>query len=76
MIRKLPKVELHDHLDGGVRPQTIVELAREYAVELPESEPQALADWFHRGADRKSLSLYLEGFGVTLSVMQRPEGFW
>jgi adenosine deaminase len=73
MIRQLPKVELHDHLDGSVRPQTIIELAREYGVELPQKEPSALADWFHRGADRKSLSLYLQGFANTLSVMQSPE---
>ncbi|TFG65137.1 MAG: adenosine deaminase [Spirochaetales bacterium] len=73
MIRRIPKVELHDHLDGGVRPETIIELAKEYKVELPAQTPDALASWFHRGADRKSLALYLEGFGVTLSVMQTRE---
>jgi adenosine deaminase len=73
MIRRLPKVELHDHLDGSVRPATIVDLARELKVELPAGDPAALAEWFHRGADRKSLKLYLEGFAVTLSVMQTEE---
>ncbi|MCD6120815.1 MAG: adenosine deaminase [Spirochaetales bacterium] len=73
MIKKLPKVELHDHLDGGLRPSTIIELAKEYNVELPADNLEELAGWFHRGADRKSLSLYLEGFGVTLSVLQTRE---
>lgn len=73
MIRKIPKVELHDHLDGGVRPTTIVDLAGEHGISLPASTPEELAEWFHRGADRKSLALYLEGFGVTVAVMQTAE---
>lgn len=73
MIKKIPKVELHDHLDGGVRASTIIELAAEQNIELPRYDPDDLATWFQRGADRKSLALYLEGFGVTLAVMQRPE---
>ena len=73
MIKKIPKVELHDHLDGGVRPQTVIELAKKYNVNLPSNNTDELTIWFARGADRKSLSLYLEGFSVTLSVMQTAE---
>jgi adenosine deaminase len=73
MIRRLPKVELHDHLDGGLRSATIIELARKNHVELPTQEPEQLAAWFHRGADRKSLALYLEGFSLALAVMQTEE---
>ncbi|MEC9476356.1 MAG: adenosine deaminase [Planctomycetota bacterium] len=69
-IRELPKIQLHDHLDGGLRPDTIVELAEERGVELPEKDPEELARWFFRGSDQGSLPKYLEGFSVTLSVMQ------
>jgi adenosine deaminase len=70
MIRRLPKVALHDHIDGGLRPETILDLGRAQDVELPADNPEDLADWFHRGADRKTLTLYLEGFAVTVAVMQ------
>ncbi|WP_245537665.1 adenosine deaminase [Sediminispirochaeta smaragdinae] len=73
MIRQIPKVELHDHLDGGLRPETIVELADEYGIALPEKDPERLAQWLHRGSDRKSLPLYLESFGVTVAVLQKAE---
>lgn len=74
MARKIPKVELHDHLDGGMRPETIIELADQQGVnDLPSRNPEELAAWFHRGANRKSLALYLEGFSVTVSVMQTTE---
>ncbi|MBA7643097.1 Adenosine deaminase [subsurface metagenome] len=73
MIKKLPKVELHDHLDGGLRPQTTVELAKEYKVDLPSFDPGELSTWLHRGADRKTLALYLECFQITLAVMQTEE---
>ncbi len=70
-LRALPKVLLHDHLDGGLRPQTIIELARdqEYTA-LPTNDAGELASWFHRGAQRGSLPLYLEGFAHTCGVMQ------
>jgi adenosine deaminase len=74
MIRAAPKVLLHDHLDGGLRPETIVELARDGGYTgLPTTDPAELAAWFRRGADRKSLELYLEGFAHTVGVMQTPE---
>jgi len=72
-IRGLPKVLLHDHLDGGLRPLTIIELARERKIELPSSDPEELEAWFFRGANRGSLPLYLEGFGVTCSLTQDTE---
>src|SRR5260221_11767697 len=73
-IRTLPKVLLHDHLDGGLRPQTIVDLAKEQRYTgLPTTDAGALARWFHRGAQRGSLPLYLEGFAHTCGVMQTAE---
>ena len=73
-IQAAPKVLLHDHLDGGVRPGTVIELARDagYAG-LPTTDPDELGAWFRRGADRKSLELYLEGFAHTVAVMQTAE---
>jgi adenosine deaminase len=71
LARRAPKVLLHDHLDGGLRPGTVVELAAESGYrELPTSDPDELAGWFTSGADRKSLELYLEGFRHTVAVMQ------
>ena len=73
MLTRIPKVELHDHLDGSLRPATIIELAKEFGLELPAKDPASLADWFHRGAGRKNLSLYLEGFEYTCGVMRSKE---
>nr|MBA2374300.1 adenosine deaminase [Chloroflexota bacterium] len=69
--RQAPKALLHDHLDGGMRPATIVDLARECGYEgLPTEDPDELAAHIRRGADRKSLELYLETFAHTVGVMQ------
>lgn len=73
LIKIIPKVELHDHLDGGLRPSTMLELASAYDITLPAREEGALAEWFHRGAKQKSLPLYLETFAVTNAVMQTRE---
>jgi adenosine deaminase len=71
LIQRAPKVLLHDHLDGGLRPQTVLELAREIGYrELPTEDPDELGAWFTSGADRKSLELYLDGFRHTVAVMQ------
>ena len=73
-IRKLPKVLLHEHLDGGLRPRTVIQLAEEQSYNgLPTHDPDELAEWFHRGAQRGNLPEYLEGFQHTTSVMQTPE---
>jgi adenosine deaminase len=71
IIRRAPKAILHDHLDGGLRPSTIVDLAAAYGYDgLPTSDPDELATHIRRGADRKSLELYLETFAHTVGVMQ------
>ncbi|HET8794850.1 MAG TPA: adenosine deaminase [Arthrobacter sp.] len=73
-IRSLPKVSLHDHLDGGLRPQTIIELAAEAGHELPSTDAVALGEWFRESADSGSLPRYLETFDHTIAVMQTREG--
>lgn len=69
-IRSLPKVSLHDHLDGGLRPATIIDLAAGIGHILPSSDPVALAEWFRESADSGSLERYLETFEHTIAVMQ------
>jgi adenosine deaminase len=71
-IVKAPKALLHDHLDGGLRPATVVELAAEIGHALPSDDPQALGRWFVEAADSKSLERYLETFAHTVAVMQTP----
>jgi adenosine deaminase len=69
-LKKLPKVSLHDHLDGGLRPATIIELAAEAGHTLPSTDPEKLRQWFRDSADSGSLVRYLETFDHTIAVMQ------
>lgn len=73
IIRRAPKALLHDHLDGGLRPATILDLADQVGHCLPADDEAALAEWFHRGADRLDLGLYLETFEHTVGVMQTAD---
>ncbi|NLT25161.1 MAG: adenosine deaminase [Microbacteriaceae bacterium] len=72
-LRALPKALLHDHLDGGLRPVTIVELAADADLDLPETDPERLAAWFAESADSGSLPAYLQTFEVTVGVMQTAQ---
>jgi adenosine deaminase len=69
-IGSAPKVLLHDHLDGGLRPQTVIELASDIGHELPAGDATKLAEWFVESADSGSLVRYLETFEHTVAVMQ------
>jgi adenosine deaminase len=69
-IRRIPKALLHDHLDGGLRPATVVELADSIGHALPSTDPVALGAWFIEAADSGSLERYLETFTHTVAIMQ------
>ncbi|MGA1032790.1 MAG: adenosine deaminase family protein [Aquiluna sp.] len=73
-IQSLPKISLHDHLDGGLRPQTIVELADGVGHKLPAESAVDLANWFSEVCNSGSLVKYLEAFDHTVAVMQTREG--
>src|SRR3954469_25274594 len=73
-LASLPKISLHDHLDGGLRPQTIIELAEPLGIELPAATAPELAAWFAEKSDSGSLVEYLKTFDVTIAVMQTAEG--
>jgi adenosine deaminase len=74
VIKRAPKVVLHDHLDGGLRPATVVELAAEFGYsKLPTTDVDELSTWFNRGAKRNDLVLYLETFAHTVGVMQHRD---
>jgi adenosine deaminase len=73
-IRRAPKVLLHDHLDGGLRPRTVLELADEHGYrDLPAGDAEELGSWFRQAADSGSLVRYLETFRHTVGVMQHPD---
>jgi adenosine deaminase len=74
LLRSLPKVLLHEHLDGVLRPQTVIHLAKDAGyAELPTADYEALSEWFFRGANQGNLAKYLEGFSHTIAVMQTEE---
>ncbi|MBY6435470.1 adenosine deaminase [Rhodococcus kroppenstedtii] len=74
-IAQAPKALLHDHLDGGLRPSTVVELAADCGYDgLPAADADSLGRWFRDAADSGSLELYLETFAHTVAVMQTAEG--
>ncbi len=72
-VRRAPKVLLHDHLDGGLRPQTILDLAPGAGHTLPADDAASLKTWFEESADSGSLERYLETFDHTVAVMQSAE---
>ena len=73
-IKRVPKALLHDHLDGGLRPETIIELAQQIGYKkLPTDDPKKLADWFEESCNSHSLVRYLETFSHTIAVMQSKE---
>ncbi len=73
-IRQAPKVLLHDHLDGGLRPATVLDLAEQQGYrDLPTTDVEDLATWFRQGAARRDLGLYLETFAHTVGVMQTAD---
>ena len=74
IFARAPKALLHDHLDGGLRPASVIELAAEYGYsQLPTTDIDDLSKWFHRGAKRNDLVLYLETFAHTVGVMQHRD---
>jgi len=75
-ITALPKISLHDHLDGGLRPQTIIDLAAEIGYELPATDAAELGAWFAQKSDSGSLVEYLKTFDITTAVMQTKEGLF
>lgn len=71
--QQMPKVVLHEHLDGNLRPATLLELCQEHGVALPENSAQALAHWIHTQANSGSLERYVAAFGLTVAAMATPQ---
>lgn len=77
ILRAVPKVLLHDHLDGGLRPLTVIELAKDQNYKkLHTTDPGELGAWFHQGANKGNLVEYLMGFEHTCGVMQTKEALF
>jgi adenosine deaminase len=73
LVRTLPKVVLHDHLDGSLRPQTLLELLRARGLAAPAADAASLAAWFDERAHAGSLVEYLRGFALTVAAMATPQ---
>ena len=71
--KALPKVLLHEHLDGGLRPQTLLDLCAGSALHVPAGDAEGLSVWMLANAHSGSLERYLEGFGLTVEAMASPE---
>ncbi len=72
-LHTAPKVLLHEHLDGGLRPATLFELCNARGIELAARDPASLAEWMHDNANSGSLVRYLRGFAITCAAMATPE---
>ena len=73
-VQRVPKAVIHDHLDGGLRPETLIEIAQQIGYDkLPTHDPEKLADWFEESCSSGSLVRYLETFDHTIAVMQTKE---
>ena len=76
LLKQLPKTDLHVHLDGSLRVNTLIDLAKKQGVELPTFDPQELEKMVMSGKNCHNLAEYLQGFDITLSVMQEPEALY